>query len=109
MSKALDCPPIPTVSGAVASDILQEAARIVAGARNTTHGEKERSFQAIADCWNTYLASRKGNPSGVSAVDVAWMMTILKIVRSQQGEFVRDHAVDAAGYAAIAGELARVS
>lgn len=104
-----DRPPVPQVSGALAGDILREAAGIVEGARNTTHGEKERSFEAIAQLWNAYLATRKNpNVVGVSAVDVAWMMAIMKIARSQQGTPVRDHFLDCAGYAAIAGELARV-
>ena len=105
----VDRPPVPQTSGALASDILTEAAKIVAGARNTQHGEKERSFEAIAAMWTAYLATRKGSPTGVSAVDVAWMMTIMKIVRANQGQFIRDHSVDAAGYAAIAGELAKVA
>jgi hypothetical protein len=91
-------------SGAEAGSILTEAADIVQGARNATHGDKERSFQAIAEMWQAYLDARKDGGI-ITAVDVAWMMTLLKIVRSVQGQFVRDHAVDAAGYAAIAGEI----
>lgn len=91
-------------SGAVAADILREAADIVAGARNATHGDKERSFQAIADLWNAYLDGRKV-PGALGPRDVAWMMVLLKIGRSIQGTPVRDHALDAAGYSAIAGEL----
>jgi len=100
--------PTPEPSGIAAGDILREAAGIVQGARNTTHGDKERSFIAIADAWNAYLGARKDPIAPINAIDVAWMMVTLKIVRSVQGTFVRDHAVDAAGYAAIAGELANV-
>lgn len=90
-------------SGDVSASILREAADIVGGARNATHGDKERSFQAIAGLWNAYLDARKeGGP--ISARDVAWMMTMLKAARSVQGKPVRDHFVDGAGYAAIAGE-----
>lgn len=84
--------------------MLHEAARIVAGDRNETHGAAERSFQAIANLWNAYLAGSKGGD--LTAVDVAQMMVLLKIARASNGKFVRDHAVDAAGYAALAGELA---
>ncbi len=91
-------------SGDVAASILTEAADIVAGARNATHGDKERSFEAIAGLWNAYLGARKdGGP--ITARDVAWMMTCLKMARSVQGKPVRDHFVDGAGYAAIAGEV----
>lgn len=88
-----------------AGSILREAANIVEGARQQTHGEHERSFVAIAGAWNAYLAARKDPLSPITSTDVAWMMAWLKTVRSVQGEFVRDHAVDAAGYAAIAGKI----
>lgn len=88
-----------------AASILEEARNIVVGARNTTHGEKERSFSLIAGLWTLYLSGRK-DAGPISAVDVAQMMVLLKIARSVQGTFVRDHAVDAAGYSAIAGEIA---
>jgi len=91
-------------SGGVSSSILREAASIVDGARNDTHGDKERSFDAIAGMWNAYLAARKSQ-GPITPMDVAWMMTTLKMVRSVQGTPVRDHYVDAAGYAAIAGEI----
>ncbi|MGI4814415.1 MAG: DUF6378 domain-containing protein, partial [Janthinobacterium lividum] len=85
--------------GSTAASILTEAAEIVAGSRNTTNGHRERCFHDIANCWNAYLAARKdGGP--ITAVDVCWMMVDPKRVRSVQGVFVRDHAVDAAGYAA---------
>lgn len=90
----------------MAGDLLREAADIVEGARNAQHGEKERSFAAIAQLWTAYLASRRvGLNAPVTPADVAWMMMMLKMCRSQHGTFIRDHAVDAAGYAAIAGEL----
>lgn len=96
-------------SGAAASSMLQEAASIVAGARNTTHGDKERSFAAIASLWNAYLYEvRKDHSAPISGHDVAVLMVLMKFARSQQGQAVRDHYVDAAGYAAIAGEIAGV-
>lgn len=98
----------PQASGQFASSVLSEAANIVGGARNTTHGDKERSFAAIAGLWNAYLAARKTGGE-ITPRDVAWMMTLLKIGRSVQGQSIRDHYVDAAGYAAIAGECGDVS
>lgn len=95
------------LSGKNAGDMLREAADIVQGARNTTHGDKERSFQAIASLWNAYLKQRPAGPEGViTAHDVAWMMVLMKMARSHHGTANRDHFVDAAGYAAIAGEIA---
>lgn len=90
-----------------AGDFLRIAAGIVDGARNTTHGDKERSFVAIADLWNAYLRARRGGITyPVQAKDVAAMMVLLKFARAEWGEFVPDHAIDAAGYSAIFGELA---
>ena len=92
-----------------ASDLLSLASGIVSGSRQKTHGQKERSFQAIAAMWNTYLESRalSGTASfDITSIDVANMMTLLKITRSIQGTPTPDHYIDAAGYAGIAGELA---
>lgn len=100
-------PPVatnPAPSGSVAGSILLEAATIVGGDRNTTHGDKERSFVVIASMWNAYLDGRK-TPGPITARDVAACMVLLKLARSVQGTAVRDHFVDAAGYAAIMGEL----
>ncbi len=94
--------------GSVAGSILSEAAGIVGGARNTTHGDKERSFQVIADLWNAYIDGRK-TPGPITPFDVAQFMVLLKIGRSIQGQPVRDHFVDAAGYSGIAGELANLN
>lgn len=92
-------------SGAVASGLLHEAARIVAGARNATHGDKERSFNAIAEDWTAYLQSRREPNGPIRAHDVAHMMVRMKQQRAEWGEPVRDHWVDQCGYSAIAGEL----
>src|SRR5262245_15919043 len=83
----------------IASDMLLEAAGIVVGARNVTHGEKERSFTVIANLWNAYLDGRKTGGS-ITALDVAQMLVLLKIARTIQGEPVRDHYLDQCGYSA---------
>lgn len=92
-----------------ASDLLSQASFIVSGSRQQTHGQKERSFHAIAAMWNTYLESRALSgtaPFDITAVDVANMMTLLKITRSIQGTPIREFYVDAAAYSGIAGEIA---
>jgi len=93
-----------------AHTLLIEAASVVAGPRNYTHGDKVTSFQHIANIWNTYLAARQMPPEGkpdhrITSSDVAQMMVLLKIIRSVAGTPVRDHYLDEAGYAAIAGEI----
>lgn len=89
-----------------AGSILSEAASIVEGSRNQQHGEKERSFFAIARMWDAYLSARKDPSSPIRAQDVAHMMSLMKKMRSEWGTPIRDHFVDDAGYSAIAGEIA---
>lgn len=90
----------------IAGDILRETAEIVDGARDKVHGSKERSFETIARLWVQYLSNRYGHVPELWAEDVAIMMALLKIGRICHGTPVRDHYMDAAGYMAIAGELA---
>lgn len=92
---------------AKASDLLMQAAQIVDGNRNVTHGEKERSFAVIAELWSTYLRAANviHESNIVDSEDVAWMMVLMKIARRLCGTPLADHAIDAAGYAGIAGEL----
>jgi len=87
-----------------AFEILTRAAEIVTGARQATHGPKERNHQNIADHWNAYLGGRlKGR---ITAKDVALMQAELKIARMKLGEENPDDYVDGAGYIATAGEIA---
>jgi hypothetical protein len=86
-----------------AGEILRGAADIVDGARNSQHGDKERSFECIAEAWAWYIGHMKQE---ITPKDVANMMVLLKIGRSLYGEPITDHFMDMAGYAAIAGELA---
>ena len=95
----------PYPDGPQASDILHFAAEAVSGPRAQTHGDATRSFTMIANLWGMYLEGAHGERVTVTALDVAWMMTLLKIARSVQGKMIEDHAVDAAGYAGIAGEI----
>jgi hypothetical protein len=89
----------------ISADMLSEAASIVAGDRNSTHGDKERSFVAIAEMWTAYLLTRKDPYGPVRPHDVAQMMVHLKQMRAEWGTPTRDHFVDQCGYSAIAGEL----
>ena len=82
-----------------AEEILQTAAGLIGGDRNEEHGDRFECFDRIAAYWSLYL----GRP--VSREDVAVMMALLKIARSQSGQKVTDHYVDGAGYLALAGEI----
>lgn len=91
-----------------AADILQEAARIVGGDREKTHGDKARNFAAIAAVWNGVLEARRinGRPDMLDGHDVATLMEAMKIARRYSGAFNADDYVDGAGYAGCAFECA---
>lgn len=89
-----------------AGSMLSEASRIVEGVRNTQHGDKERSFQAIATVWSVYLAARRDPTGPIRPHDVCQMMVLQKMMRAEWGAPIRDHFVDQAGYSGIAGEIA---
>lgn len=81
-----------------AEDVLKEAL-VVIEQREHQHGTKRAVFDQTRRLWSAYL----GIP--VTAEQVAQMMVLLKIARSQNGAFNPDDHVDAVGYAALAGEM----
>ena len=95
-----------------AANMLAQAAKLVAGARDHTHGDKKLNHENIAALWNAYIVNRvrmcgQGNvPPYVTAHDAANMMELLKIARRQAGASNPDDYIDAAGYAACAFEIA---
>jgi len=82
------------------ADILATATQAIPVDRAATHGAAENSFGLIAAYWASHL----DHP--VSAADVATMMVLLKCARMAGNPAHLDNYVDAAGYAAIGGELA---
>ncbi len=88
-----------------ARDILIEAASLVAGDRSETHGPAKQNHDNIAVLWNAYLAIRREPATPLNVQDVAHMMALFKISRTQLGANNMDDWVDAVGYLAIAGEL----
>lgn len=93
-----------TMTKTLTAQVLLKGAEIADGPRNNTHGNKERSFEGIADFWNTYLF-HKYDWGGINAEDVAWMMNLMKMARRIYGEPIEDHAIDASVYAAMTWEL----
>lgn len=86
------------------SEILTTAAEYITKDRAATHGEAEDSFNAIAGVWGWWLATRATGP--LTAFDVACMMALFKFARMAGNPAHVDSAVDACGYAALAGEIA---
>lgn len=89
---------------------LAKASELVGTDRSQQHGPIFANHTAIAELWNGYLSARsysqKGGQSELDAADVANMMELLKVARRLNGAHNDDDYVDAAGYAAIAGEIA---
>ena len=82
------------------TEILAAANQAITQDRAATHGSVENSFGLIAAYWSAHLDAT------VTAVDVATMMVLFKCARMAGNPAHLDSWVDAAGYAAIGGELA---
>ena len=97
-----------------AAEICTDAANLVGGDRQVTHGDKAINFQNTADAWNAILrakARRLGWPTHgsfvtVDALDVANMLEVFKVARRYSGTHNLDDYIDGAGYAGCAGEIA---
>jgi hypothetical protein len=94
-----------------AVELLQEAIKIVAGARRQAYGTPEDNFQVIADLWNAVMRKKQAAldaaPTApnvklrvvLSSEDVALFMTLVKVARLAETPEHRDSWVDIAGYA----------
>jgi hypothetical protein len=92
----------------VAGDTLQQALALVGGERARTHGDKYINHSKIAEFWNAYLRNA-GSAVELDPTDVALMMALLKIARTQSGgAHNEDNYVDLAGYAGVAAETAAI-
>jgi len=79
--------------------ILTRAKNCVCGDREDDYGTPEQNFETIANLWTAYLNW------GITPVDVAAMMALMKIGRIRGGHGKADNWVDLAGYAACGGEI----
>lgn len=79
--------------------VLTAAHAAVCGQREHDYGTPERNFEQIAKLWTVYTGVE------LTPVDVSMMMILLKAARIKSGGGTLDSFVDAAGYAACAGEL----
>lgn len=92
----------------LAGDTLSQALHLVGGERARTHGDKYINHSRIASLWNAYLANA-GSAVVLDATDVALMMALLKVARTQSGGAHNDdNYVDLAGYAGVAAETAAI-
>lgn len=90
----------PTDTPTTRAEILDAAKKIVTGDREKQYGRPEDNFNVIARFWTTYAGH------SFTPVDVAVMMTLLKVARIKTGHYKIDSYVDACGYLACAAEIA---
>ena len=88
------------------TEILQKTEKLVNDSRAKSHGDKIKNHENIARLWSSYLQNKTQLNIVLSPEDVAQLMTLLKIARSQAGEHNIDDYIDGVGYQAIAGEIA---
>lgn len=95
--------------------MLLTGADLTSGDRNREYGEPEQNFENVELLWNAYLNGKYGGKiidplnAQLSSEDVAWMCVLMKIGRTFIGQPKEDTYIDAAVYAAIAGELAFIA
>ena len=88
------------------TDILEKTKKLVSKDREDKHGDKVLNHENIARLWSAYFQNKYKINILVLPEDVANLMTLLKIARTQAGNHNLDDYIDACGYSAIAGEIA---
>jgi hypothetical protein len=91
------------------ADLLTQASQLVSDTRAATHGDAHRNHWNIARLWNAFLSIRPEPADPLSPRDVALMMALLKVARTQLGDHNADDYVDAAGYVAIAQAIGGIA
>jgi hypothetical protein len=84
--------------------VLREANNVINGVRLKEYGSPENNFATIAAMWNNYRLGCMQDRLSFNDVDVAMMMILLKVARTNDVP-IRDSLVDIAGYAALAQRL----
>jgi hypothetical protein len=96
--------------------ILRTAKALTCGDRNKSYGPPYDNLSDCAALWEAYINSKWGcivqNGDSyavrITAEDVAWLMSLVKMTRSFYPGYHNDNYVDAAAYAAIAGECREI-
>jgi len=114
--RALVCPPNLGECPVKKNEILAKAASVVDG-REAEYGVPSENLLNIGILWSAYIEAKycgkiiSADTSTESMVyltaeDVAWLNVLQKCARSMQGLMKPDNYIDAAGYSALAGEVA---
>ena len=87
------------------SEILKKTEKLVSTDRANKHGDKVENHENIARLWTSYMQNKFKLNLIILPEDVANLMSLLKIARTQAGNFNLDDYIDACGYLAISGEI----
>ena len=77
---------------------LDKAKDIIYGDREQTYGNPAKNFDCIATMWSAYLTSRFDFADQLTAKDVCYLMTLLKVARLANDPSHEDSIVDGIGY-----------
>jgi len=80
---------------------LEEAIKVL-GDRAVEHGDHVELHQRIADLWSAYLIT------WIKPHQVAAMLALMKLARSESNPSNQDNIVDFCGYGAIMGDLLKI-
>ena len=72
------------------TDILEKTKKLVSKDREDKHGNKVINHENIARLWSSYLQNKFKLNLNLLPEDVANLMTLLKIARTQAGKFNLD-------------------
>lgn len=95
------------------TEILKHAAKITGEDRQQEYGDPWMNLTNTATLWEAYIQAKFGGKIiyplqfKLTAEDVAWLNVLQKMSRTFVGKPKMDTYVDAAAYAAIAGEVAQ--
>lgn len=85
--------------------IVDEARRIVTGARRTAYGKPEANFERIARFWQSYFENTGRADAMITAADVSPLMRLMKEARLCETPDHRDSFVDLVGYTLTGAEI----
>tara|TARA_R100001463_G_scaffold59_6_gene284 strand:- start:3703 stop:3978 length:276 start_codon:yes stop_codon:yes gene_type:complete len=82
-------------------EVLMSALDCITNDRANQYGKAEDNFGNISKLWSAYLRI------DISKLEVAMLMTLVKVARTISSPKHEDNYVDICGYSAIANELAK--
>lgn len=89
----------------VREHVLWMARHLIVEDRHDQYGPAAVNFAKIANLWNAYLGL---GDCLLSPEDVAMMMVLFKCARIRANNDHQDNFIDAAGYVALASEMAMI-